>query len=173
VRVLNGGLVEADLGAPAFAPSAVPVRWQGPDALRVPVEAHGVTYELACVLVGTAHAVAFVDDVDDVAVADVGRAIERAPIFPEGTNVDFVTIASHDTMRMRVWERGVGETRACGTGACAAAVAGQLLHGTAESVTVHLPGGELDVRWDGLRDRAASVLMVGATTPVFRGEVSV
>jgi diaminopimelate epimerase len=171
VRLLEPGVVEADLGAPAFAPADIPVDWDGPDALHMPLRIGDQEFELACISTGTTHAVLFVDGVDDAPVAEVGPAICAHPVFPTGTNVTFVEIVSPGRMRMRVWERGVGETRACGTGACAGAVAGNLLKGTADAVEVELPGGTLHVDWPGSNGRDARVRMTGPAEAVFAGEI--
>ncbi len=100
-------------------------------------------------------------------VLQTGPLIERHRAFPQRTNVEFVTVVSREELRLRVWERGSGETRACGTGACAAVVAGILTDRLADVVHCHLPGGRLDVSWDG----SGSVFLTGPAMEVFRGEI--
>jgi diaminopimelate epimerase len=112
--------------------------------------------------------VLLVDDVDSAPVESLGAAIESHPRFPARVNVGFMQVLSRDVIRLRVFERGVGETQACGTGACAAVVVGRVQGLLDEAVSVHLPGGELDIRWAG---EGASVLMTGPTESVFHGSI--
>ncbi|HVL64910.1 MAG TPA: diaminopimelate epimerase [Actinomycetota bacterium] len=171
VRVLDDGRVEVDMGAPIFRAQDVPVAWDGEDALHAKVElAEGVA-EVAALSMGNPHAVLFVDDPDAAPVEDLGPAIERHPLFPNGTNVEFATVESEERVRMRVWERGVGETLACGTGACAVAVAARVLRGASDRVTVALPGGELEIAWSGRPGVDEPVFLTGPATKVFEGEI--
>ncbi len=123
-----------------------------------------------CVSMGNPHAVFFVEDLDSVDVHDLGRAIENDPIFPERTNVEFVEVISPTEVRVRVWERGSGETLACGTGACAVCVAGVTLGLTERNITLHLLGGDLQVSW---QEADNHVILTGAAEYAFRGEVSI
>ena len=120
---------------------------------------------------GNPHAVVFVDDPSAVDVAGIGSHLEHAPQFPNGANVEFVRVISPQKVEMRVWERGSGETLACGTGACAAAVAARLLGGTEPEVVVSLPGGELEIEWAGSLERTAPVFMTGPAVRSFDGEI--
>ncbi len=121
-----------------------------------------------CVSMGNPHAVFFVDKLDDVDVHGLGRAIECDPLFPERTNVEFVEVISPTEVRMRVWERGSGETLACGTGACAVCVAGATLGLTERNITLHLLGGDLQVRWQADNH----VILTGPAEYAFTGEVT-
>jgi diaminopimelate epimerase len=112
-----------------------------------------------------------VDDLAAVPLRELGPRIETHPMFPAGTNVEFVVVESPDRVAMSVWERGSGETMACGTGACAAAVAARLLRGGDETMTVAMPGGELTVEWAGSIDDARSVYMTGPAVKSFEGDV--
>ena len=179
VEVLPDGRVRVDMGPPAFAPEDVPVAGEGTDALHTVLELDGAgagsdgapVVEAACLSMGNPHAVLFVDDPASAPVTSLGPALERHPAFAQRANVEFVRVDSPARITMRVWERGAGETLACGTGACAAAVAVRLLAGAAETVTVSLPGGELEVSWSGSLREQASVLMTGPAAESFCGEI--
>jgi diaminopimelate epimerase len=147
--------------------------WEGPDALNMKVEIGDEPVEVASLSMGNPHAVLFVEEPDDAPVRTLGVALEHHAAFPNGVNVEFIRVESPTRVRMRVWERGSGETLACGTGACAAAVAARLLGGTEERVTVALPGGELDVEWSGSTTDEAPVLMTGPVVCSFEGEFDV
>ncbi len=166
-----GDGIRVDMGPPAFRPEDVPVLWQGDDALHAKVELDDEIVEAACVSMGNAHAVMFVDDLAGVPLTDLGPRIETHPMFPAGTNVEFVVVDSPDRVAMSVWERGSGQTMACGTGACAAAVAARLLRGTDETTTVAMPGGELTVEWSGSIDDVQPVYMTGPAVKSFEGDV--
>ena len=168
VEILSDGRVRADMGPPIFAPENIPVRWEGGDALHATIPLDRDTLEAACLSMGNPHAVIFVEH-DLSAPVKSGPLIERHEMFPNGTNVEFVHVEGPDHIRMRVWERGSGETLACGTGACAAAVASRLLRGTEERMTVSLPGGDLEIEWKGSLEREASVDMTGPVTKSFEG----
>lgn len=172
VEVLGDG-VRVDMGAPIFDPPEVPVLWDGADALHVKVELDDEVVEAACLSMGNPHAVLFVDDPSSAPVTSVGPVIEHHEMFPNMTNVEFVTVEDQSRIRMRVWERGSGETLACGTGACAAAVAARLLRQTDEEVTVAVPGGELTVAWAGSLETDAPVYLTGPAVKSFEGEIDV
>jgi diaminopimelate epimerase len=172
VRIVADDLVEVDMGPPLFAPESIPVRTAGADALHTKLELLDEVVEAACLSMGNPHAVLFVDDVAEAPVTSLGPRIEQHAAFPNRTNVEFVRAMASDRIEVRVWERGVGETLACGTGACAAAVAARLLAGGDETVTVSLPGGELDITWTGSRTGAGPVLMTGPAIESFTGEVA-
>ena len=182
--------VRVDMGVPAFRPEEVPVAVGGEDALhtkididssaatsggRVPnggtelgVEPHVV--EAACLSMGNPHAVVFVDDPASAPETTLGPALERHQLFPHRVNVEFVRVDAPDHVTMRVWERGSGETLACGTGACAAAVAARLLAGGAPQTTVFLRGGSVEISWDGGLGVPAPVVMTGSAAETYRGE---
>jgi len=124
------------------------------------------TFRISCVSMGNPHCVIFVDDVNAFPVATYGPAIENHPLFPRRTNVEFVEVLSAQEVRQRTWERGAGETLACGTGASAVTVAGLLTGRTGKQLLNHLPGGDLEMAWDG----AGEVFMTGPAIEVFTGE---
>jgi diaminopimelate epimerase len=172
--------VEVDMGRPVIHPAKIPItlekfgdpgiRAAAPEGpvLDVPLTAAGHQVVLSSVSMGNPHAVVTVDDVETAPVATLGPAIERHPAFPAGTNVEFIQIAGRDRIRQRTWERGTGETLACGSGACAAAVT-SILRGVADTeVVVELRGGELKIAWE---REPASVFMTGPATTVFTGEI--
>jgi diaminopimelate epimerase len=170
VTVAGDG-IRVDMGPPRFRPEDVPVLWQGDDALHAKVELDGEVVEAACLSMGNAHAVLFVDDLAGVPLTDLGPRIETHPMFPAGTNVEFVVVESPERIAMSVWERGSGRTLACGTGACAAAVAARLLGGNEAAVTVAMPGGELTVEWAGSLAEVRPVYMTGPAVKSFEGDV--
>lgn len=169
VEVLDDGRVRADMGAPELEPPSIPVVWSGADALHAKIELEEETVEAACLSMGNPHAVLFVDDVAAAPVTTLGPELEHHSAFPNRVNVEFVAVQGRDRIRVRVWERGSGETLACGTGACAAAVAARLLRNTDSTVIVELPGGELEVTWSGSGEGLRPVLMTGPATKSFEG----
>lgn len=172
VEITGDDRVRVDMGAPIFAPAEVPVRWEGADALHAKIELEDEVLEAAVLSMGNPHAVLFVDDPGDAPVTTIGPMIERHSMFPNRTNVEFVRVEAPDRVRMRVWERGSGETLACGTGAAAVAVAARLLGGAEARTTIVLPGGELELEWTGSTTEEASVFMTGPATKVFDGETT-
>ncbi len=168
LEVRPDGQVTVDMGAPILAPASIPMR-AGDTGPVQRIEVQGQTVALTAVSMGNPHAVVRVPDVDDAPVTTLGPAIERHRAFPKGVNVGFMQIQGRDRIRLRVWERGVGETLACGTGACAAVVAGRLAGDLDEVVSVALPGGSLRIEWPG-GDRP--VRMTGPAETVFEGEMS-
>lgn len=140
--------VRVDMGKPMLAPAAIPVDLPGERVIDQPIAIGGQTWRMSCVSMGNPHAVIFVDDPSTFDVHGIGRQIERHPLFPRRTNVEFVRVHSREQLEMRVWERGSGETLACGTGAAAVVVAAVLNARTERSVRVKLLGGELHVHWD-------------------------
>ena len=140
--------VRVNMGEPVLDPVSIPVKVQGDKAIGVPVETKGMQLRMTCVSMGNPHAVIFVDDADSFDVHGIGAALETDPLFPNKTNVEFVTVKDRRHLRMRVWERGSGETLACGTGACATLTAA-VLNGLSERKAVlELNGGPLTVEWD-------------------------
>jgi diaminopimelate epimerase len=153
--------VSVDMDVPCLKAEQIPVNY--PDAMKVPVE--GMIF--TCVSMGNPHAVTFVDNVAGFDVEKTGKKVENNQLFPERTNVEFAQIISPDRIRMRVWERGSGETLACGTGACATLVAA-VLGGKAErKATIELLGGEVEVEWNEITNR---VTLAGGAEWVFNGE---
>ena len=162
--------VTVDMGAPRFHPELVPVLAKRDPVVAEPIDVAGRRFEMTCVSMGNPHAVVFVDDVRSFPVEEVGRPFEFHPVFPERVNAEFVEVLGRSEVNMRVWERGTGETLACGTGACATVVACILNGLTDDEVTVHLLGGDLRIRWDRALDR---VFMTGPAATVFEGEIDV
>lgn len=160
--------VRVDMGAPILAPAEIPVQLPGECAVNVPYTVNGKEEHITCVSMGNPHCVLFVDDVDALDLEKIGPAFENAPIFPQRVNTEFIQIISEKEVKMRVWERGSGETWACGTGACASAVACALNGKTGRQVRLHLRGGDLTVQWD---EQTGSVFMEGPAAFVFDGTV--
>jgi diaminopimelate epimerase len=159
---LDGG-ARVDMGAPRFDWDAIPLAYPM-DSFTMPVGWDELTAPMA-VNVGNPHAIFFVDDADTVALEKLGPVIEHDPLFPERVNVNVASLAGPDHLRLRVWERGAGLTRACGTGACATAVAA-IRRGLVQSpVRVTLPGGDLVIAWQ----PGGTILMSGPATEAFRG----
>jgi diaminopimelate epimerase len=171
VRLDGSRRVAVDMGVPALERPSVPMSGEG-SSLRVGIELEdGAVLEGTGVGMGNPHLVLFLDDIgrtlDDALVHGLGPRLEHHAAFPNRTNVEFVDVVSRDEVRMRVWERGVGETQACGSGACAVAVAAAALGRTGRVVHVHLPGGVLHVDW-----RADDhVWMTGPAEEVFSGDI--
>lgn len=161
------GQVSVEMGVPRFEPAEIPLqaRWRAP---AYDLGAGCQALRIGAVSMGNPHAVVSVADVDTAPVAELGARIERETLFPRGANVGFMQRESGERIRLRVWERGVGETLACGTGACAAAVIGRLWGELGERVQVQLPGGTLEVEW---RGEGAPVTMTGPAARVFDGEI--
>ena len=159
--------IRVDMGVPELEPENIPFLGEG----RVPhqrLTVDGQSVEVGAVSMGNPHAVISVGDVASAAVATLGPKIERHPAFPQGANVGFAEIVDREQLRLRVFERGVGETLACGSGACATAVIGILRGELQPGVNVELPGGKLEVEWDG---RENPVYMTGPATQVFEGRI--
>ena len=165
-RLEDDGEVVVDMGVPRFAPSDIPFI-DGTGALVESLDVDGTRVAISAVSIGNPHAVQRVDDVDRAPVAILGPLIERHPRFPQRVNAGFMQIVDRATIRLRVYERGAGETLACGTGACAAVVAGRRLGLLDERVRVLMRGGELTVVWLG---EGAPVAMKGPARTVFEGE---
>jgi diaminopimelate epimerase len=167
LNVRSDGQITVDMGAPRLEPAQIP--FVAPEAaLAYEVEVGGQTVELAAVSMGNPHGVLRVDNVDTAPVHALGAQLETHPRFPQKANIGFLQIVDAHHARLRVWERGCGETQACGTGACAAAVAG-IRQGWLESpVQISLPGGSLSIEWAG---PGAPVLMTGPALRVFEGQV--
>ncbi len=161
--------VRVDMGAPILVPELIPALSDQKDPIiGCPIRVGEKEYAATLVSMGNPHCVVPVEDVDEVPITEIGPLFERHPLFPERINTEFVHVINPETIRMRVWERGSGETLACGTGACAVAVAGVLNGWTKETVTVKLAGGDLLIQWD--RDRN-TVFMTGPAETVYEGEL--
>ena len=180
LRERDDGRVSVDMGAPVFEPARVPfdptgLAGRGPAAPQFAlwplVLPDGSEVEVAVLSMGNPHAVQRVDDVDTAPVGRVGPLVETHPRFPQRVNAGFLQVLARDHVRLRVFERGAGETLACGTGACAAVVAGIRLGWLDAEVEVDTRGGRLGIAWDGARDLAAPVLMTGPAQTVFEGEI--
>jgi diaminopimelate epimerase len=167
-RLENDGEVTVDMGTPCFLPAEIPFVADAP-ALTYALLAGGAALEISALSMGNPHAVQIVDNVDTSPVAELGPLIERHERFPQRVNAGFMQILNPHRVRLRVHERGAGETLACGTGACAAAVAGIRLGKLVSPVTVGMRGGELVIRWAGA---GASVMMTGPATTVFEGTIT-
>jgi diaminopimelate epimerase len=159
--------VRVDMGIPILDSQLVPVNTNLPETVHFPLAVNGRSYNFTAVSMGNPHCVIFVPEISDAMVWEDGPAIEINPLFPRKTNVEFVQVVSRDLIVMRVWERGSGETLACGTGSCASAVAAMLNSLTDRKVTARLLGGDLEVEWDPADNH---VYMTGPAVEVFQGE---
>jgi len=164
----NGAVssVTVDMGEPRLEPENIPVITDSGTPAEVVLSADGNTYSALCVSMGNPHAVIFCGDPDDIDLHSIGTHLENAPVFPKRVNTEFVSVLSHTLLKMRVWERGSGETMACGTGACAAVVAAVIKGLCERKVTVELKGGSLLIEWN---ESDGRVYMTGPAQTVFDG----
>ena len=160
-------LVKVDMGSPVLEAEQIPIIGLGNRVLDEPIRVDDMEYRITGVSMGNPHGVVFLKDVKNLEIEKIGPLFEHHECFPNRVNTEFVHVLDRHTAEMRVWERGSGETLACGTGACAVAVACVLNGLTEEEVTVKLLGGELQIRWDREKDR---VYMTGPAEVVFDGE---
>lgn len=160
----GSAFVRVDMGAPVLEPRAIPVDLPGPRAVAVPLGATGLRG--TCVSLGNPHVVVFVDALEEFPLELRGPELARHPLFPRGANVHFAKALDRNRIQARTWERGVGPTPACGTGACALCAAGVLEGRTDRSITALLPGGELEIHWS---DTDGRISMAGPARPVFSG----
>ena len=170
LNVENGKVstVKVNMGAPVLKASDIPVIADGEEVISEQIEVGEEIYKMTCVSMGNPHAVVFVKDVASLPLEEIGPMFENHVRFPKRINTEFVKVLDSETIEMRVWERGTGETLACGTGACAS-VAACILNGlTGEEVTVKLLGGNLQIRWDRSENL---VYMTGPASTVFEGEI--
>ena len=168
-RWLGDGRVEIEMTRPVLDPRKIPTTLPGDAPLvDVPLEVDGETFRVSAVSMGNPHCVVFVEDPEAFPVERIGPRIENHPAFPERTNVEFVGVRSRERLVQRTWERGAGETLACGSGACAVGVAAVLSGRADRSLTIELRGGELDIRWPG---DDGPVRMTGPAARVFAGEL--
>ncbi len=161
--------VAVDMGKPVLKPSLIPVISDKEIVIKEPINVDNKIYEVTCVSMGNPHAVVFVDDTKNLPMETIGPLFEHHEMFPERVNTEFVHVADRSHIHMRVWERGAGETLACGTGACASVIACILNGFTDHEVTVSLLGGDLTIRYDEKLDR---VFMTGPAVKVFDGEIN-
>lgn len=168
--VLDGNRVvsvKVDMGEPRLERDIIPMAGPAGRVVNEPLNVDGTIYNVTCVSMGNPHCITFVSDVDDFPLSQVGPRIENHPVFPRRTNVEFIQVLNRNEVNMRVWERGAGETLACGTGACATGVACVLNGFTDRKVTVHLAGGDLVIEWA----ENNHIYMTGPAEYVFRGEM--
>lgn len=161
--------VTVDMGSPIINPKQIPVLCEGGEVVAMPVTIGNTAYEMTCVSMGNPHAVVFVRDTREVDIEKTGPLFEYHSLFPERTNTEFIHVIDRGTIDMRVWERGSGETLACGTGACASVYACIRNGFTEDSVTVKLLGGELKIRYDREKN---TIFMTGPAATVFEGEIN-
>jgi diaminopimelate epimerase len=166
-RLLDNGLVTVNMGAPRFAPADIPFTAEA-EAMTYPLKVGQHVIDIAALSMGNPHAVLRVNDLDSAPVDILGAAIESHARFPQRVNAGFMQVLTPHDIRLRVYERGTGETLACGTGACAAAVAGIRQGWLQSPVSVHTKGGDLIIEWAGM---GHAVLMTGPAETVFEGEL--
>lgn len=164
-------LISVNMGTPIFESKLIPVTWDNKtNIIRETLEIEDGSYEVTCISMGNPHCVIFCQDIEKLDIKEIGAKIENHPIFPERTNVEFVEVLENNTLKMRVWERGTGETLACGTGTCAAAVAA-VINGHCmkeKDIKVYLRGGELIISYSN-----EEVWMTGPAVTVFEGSIEV
>ena len=172
LNIKNGKVetVKVDMGEPVLKPEEIPVKLSKDVVIDEPVEVDGKVWNMTCISMGNPHAVVFVEDTKSLDLEAMGPSFEKHAIFPEQVNTEFVRVIDRKTVDMRVWERGSGETFACGTGACATAFACILNGKTDDQVLVHLVGGDLLIEYD--RD-TNHIFMTGPATEVFSGEIDI
>lgn len=161
-------MVKVDMGEPDLTASHIPIKAQTEQVIDEPIKVDGKTYRITGVSMGNPHGVVFLDDIDSLDIEKIGPSFENHVRFPDRINTEFVQLDNRSHVRMRVWERGSGETLACGTGACAVAVACVVNGLTQREVTVSLRGGDLKICWD---EKDGHVYMTGPATVVFDGEI--
>jgi diaminopimelate epimerase len=160
--------VAVDMGEPILDGPQIPVAAEG-RVIDAPLEVGGREYRVTCVSMGNPHCVVFADDVETLVLERLGPQFEHHPFFPARVNTEFIRVESPSRLRMRVWERGSGETAACGTGACAALVAAVLTERAERHAVLRLNGGDLDVEWR----RDGHVIMTGPAEEAFRGDIEI
>lgn len=172
LKVSEGKVTEVtvDMGAPITEPALIPAISDKEIIIREPIQVGGKEYEVTCISMGNPHAVVFVEDPSDLKLEEIGPLFEHHPMFPDRVNTEFIQVIDRKHIKMRVWERGSGETLACGTGACASVVACILNGYTVHDVTVSLLGGDLQIRYD---EKKNTVFKTGPAVMVFEGEIEV
>jgi diaminopimelate epimerase len=169
LQITENGEVCVNMGVPRLVPAEIPFDAEA-QSVTYSLAVDGTALEISAVSMGNPHAVTLVDDVATAPVAQLGPLVERHNRFPQRVNAGFMQVVSSDEINLRVFERGVGETLACGTGACAAVVAGNLRQLIGNNVKVNLPGGSLRISWAGPGE---PVMMTGPATTVFHGQVKI
>jgi diaminopimelate epimerase len=169
LELANGSVSQAtiDMGEPILDARRIPSTLSGNPPTDVPLNIGDYSFRVTCISMGNPHCVIFPNEITDDLVLGIGPKIERHPAFPNRTNVEFVRVNNPDDVTVRVWERGSGETRACGTGACAVAVAGVITGRTQRQIVAHLPGGDLCLNWS---ETDNHVYLTGPAVEVFSGE---
>ena len=161
--------VRVCMGAPDFTPKNIPVLWADESAVEIPVNIGDSVYTVTCVSMGNPHAVVFVEDTDGIDITKIGPLFENHPMFPERINTEFVQVLENGDLKMRVWERGSGETLACGTGTCAALTAAVVCGKADRTANVYVRGGVLSNEWNAEDNM---IYMTGPAEIVFEGEVN-
>ena len=162
--------VKVNMGTPILQAAEIPVHFEKEQVINEPVLVDGAKWRITCVSMGNPHAITYIDDVKGLEIEKIGPKFENHEMFPDRVNTEFVHVIDRKTVEMRVWERGSGETLACGTGACAVAVSSILNGLTEDEVTVKLLGGDLKIFWD---RKENTVYMTGSATTVFDGEIDI
>ena len=162
--------VKVNMGSPILIPEQIPAIFEGENVIDVPIQVQGQEYRVTCVSMGNPHAVVFVESTADLDLEKIGPDFEHHKVFPNRTNTEFVEVIDRSHVKMRVWERGTGETLACGTGCCATVVACVLNGLTNADVEVEVLGGKIQICWD--RENNL-VYMTGPATTVFEGEIDI
>jgi diaminopimelate epimerase len=168
-QMQENGEVKVDMGTPFLTAAEIPTTLAAADdkVVDISLEVDGKTWAVTCVGMGNPHCITFVEDSDSIPLESIGPLFEHHAVFPQRTNTEFIQVVKSDYLKMRVWERGAGITLACGTGACAAVVAGVLNSKCDRLCTVELPGGCLQIEWSANNNR---VYMTGSATRVFTGK---
>ncbi len=162
------GMVRVNMGIPDFEPKNIPFQAESRSS-SYNLDIGNETVNICAVSIGNPHAVILVDDINQAPVGDFGPHIETLPIFPEGVNVGFMQIINRNEIKLRVYERGSGETQACGSGACASVACGRMMGKLNATVTAHLQGGDLQLTWEG---ESEPMYMTGTATSVYEGQIS-
>lgn len=172
MKIVDGQVdsVRVDMGEPILEASLIPVEYNHNHVIDAPIMINGTEYQITCISMGNPHAIVFVPDTAAFDLERLGPLFENHPMFPDRINTEFVELIDEHTVRMRVWERGSGETLACGTGACASVMACILNGKTGTQVQVKLLGGDLDISYD---EASNHIFMSGPATTVFDGEIDI
>lgn len=169
-QLMSDGQVKVDMGLPRLLAQEIPTTLVPAQekVINQPLEVAEQIWNVTCVSMGNPHCITFVKDVAAISLETIGPQFEHHPVFPQRTNTEFIQVVSRDYLKMRVWERGAGITLACGTGACAALVAGVLTDKCDRTATVELPGGALQIEWSEIDQR---IYMTGSAERVFTGKI--
>ncbi|TAF08187.1 MAG: diaminopimelate epimerase [Nostocales cyanobacterium] len=169
-QLTDDGQVKVDMGLPRLLAQEIPTTLTTADSkvINLPLEVADTTWDVTCVSMGNPHCITFVDDVAAIPLETIGPKFEHHPVFPQRTNTEFIEVVNRNYLKMRVWERGAGITLACGTGACAALVAGVLNDKCDRTATIELPGGALEIEWSQTDQR---IYMTGPAERVFTGKM--